>query len=323
MMHSTLAVAFAATTAIAALSLACAPTETAEAASSKSAAAATAPLDAAKVSFEASTNYVAGEPYLVKVEVEAGKNGSQLAPWILTPSAFLVDGVPIGERTDSDLIELPAGAKLTIEYDLGPHLEAKDFALDMVSGISKSNPVEVTAFKAPAKGTNFLEMAPDELSKYLVELRTNRGSMLLEMWPDKAPNHVRNYLDLANSGFYNGVIFHRIIPGFMIQGGDPTGTGGGNGPRVLNAEFSDAKHVRGVLSAARTNDPNSASCQFFIMHQAYPSLDGQYSAFGKLVTGYDTLDLIVNTPRDRGDRPLQEQRILSARVLQRIPKKGN
>jgi peptidyl-prolyl cis-trans isomerase B (cyclophilin B) len=101
----------------------------------------------------------------------------------------------------------------------------------------------------------------------------------------------------------------------MIQGGDPTGTGTGNGKRSLDAEFSNKKHVRGVLSMARSNDPNSASCQFFVMHAAYPSLDGQYSAFGQLREGLDVVDLIVNTPRDPGSKPLQPQVIQKATVV--------
>lgn len=312
MMHSTLAVAAAATTVLVAGTIACSPSGASESTTVVAA-------DAAKVSFEAPVSLVGGQPFLVEISIEAGKNGSQLAPWILTPAAFLVDGVPLGTRTDSDLIDLPPGAKLTIEFDLLPYLEVKSFELDMVSGISKTDPIAVTAYDAVPGDTNFLELPLDQLDQYVVELRTNRGDMLVEFWPDKAPNHVRNYLDLANSGFYDGLIFHRIIPGFMIQGGCPDGSGMGGGPRRLQAEFNDAKHVRGVLSMARSNDPNSASSQFFVMHQAYPSLDGQYSGFGKLVSGYEVLDLIVNTPRDRSDRPLQEQRIVDARVMKRVP----
>jgi peptidyl-prolyl cis-trans isomerase B (cyclophilin B) len=170
---------------------------------------------------------------------------------------------------------------------------------------------------APA-GLDFLELPVDQLDDYRVLLRTNLGNMLLEFWPEAAPNHVRNFLDLAYTDFYDGIIFHRVIPGFMIQGGDPTGTGRGSGPRMLDAEFSTEpryEHLPGVLSMARSNDPNSASCQFFVMHGKAEALDGQYSAFGKLVRGQEVVDAIVNTPRGQGDRPNQPQTIESATVV--------
>jgi peptidyl-prolyl cis-trans isomerase B (cyclophilin B) len=149
-----------------------------------------------------------------------------------------------------------------------------------------------------------------------VILRTVRGDITVKFWPDVAPNHVRNFLDLSYTGFYKGTTFHRVIPGFMIQGGDPTGTGTGSGPRQLQSEFqAQKKHLRGVLSMARSSDPNSASCQFFIMHAAAPSLDNQYSAFGEVVTGMDAVDKIVNTPRGGNDKPKEPQTILEALVV--------
>ncbi|HEX6883170.1 MAG TPA: peptidylprolyl isomerase [Planctomycetota bacterium] len=157
-----------------------------------------------------------------------------------------------------------------------------------------------------------------ELAKYWVLLTTNRGDLLAEFWPDVAPNHVRNFLDLSHTGFYDGTTFHRVIPGFMIQGGDPDGSGSGNGPRILKAEFNAKKHVPGVLSAARTPDPNSASCQFFVMHANAPHLDGQYSGFGQLVTGLDVVDRIVKTPRGQGDRP-HEPQIIERAVVVKAP----
>src|SRR5262249_38224160 len=147
------------------------------------------------------------------------------------------------------------------------------------------------------KGLDFTKMSADDLGKCHVVLQTNRGDMELEFWPDIAPKHVANFLDLAYTGFYNGTTFHRVIPGFMIHGGDPTGTGTGNGPRKLKAEFNAKKHEPGVLSMARTADPDSASCQFFIVHAKAPNLDGQYTAFGKLVSGLDVVDKVAKTPR--------------------------
>ena len=115
-----------------------------------------------------------------------------------------------------------------------------------------------------------------------VTISTDFGDMRLSFWPDKAPKHVENFVELAESGFYDGLTFHRIIDGFMIQGGCPKGTGTGDGPRRLQAEFNDGRHVLGTLSMARAQDPNSASCQFFICLADAAFLDGQYSAFGQI-----------------------------------------
>lgn len=143
---------------------------------------------------------------------------------------------------------------------------------------------------------------------------TTKGKIVLMFFPQVAPKHVANFINLSRTEFYNGTRFHRCMPGFMIQGGDPNsrklevadlwGTGGPqdeSGRRLsVNAEFSKLKHLRGVLSMARSSDPNSAGSQFFIMHADYSSLDGQYSAFGKVVEGLDVVDEIVKTgPTDR------------------------
>ena len=123
---------------------------------------------------------------------------------------------------------------------------------------------------------------------------------MVEFWPDVAPNHVRNFLKLAQSGFYDGTAFHRVIKNFMIQGGCPntkegaTGEPGTGDPGYrIPAEFNDVKHVRGILSMARSSDPNSAGCQFFVMHGEAPGLNGQYTAFGQLESGLETLDKIA------------------------------
>lgn len=141
------------------------------------------------------------------------------------------------------------------------------------------------------------------------------GEMKAELYPEHAPNTVNNFIALANSGFYNGVIFHRVIEGFMIQGGDPTGTGRGGPGYSIKGEFrangfdNKLKHTRGVLSMARSQMPNSAGSQFFIMHDTAPHLDGQYAAFGKLIEGFDILDEIATTETDYGDKPIDEKRI--------------
>ena len=130
-----------------------------------------------------------------------------------------------------------------------------------------------------------------------------------ELYPDKAPNTVNNFLSLVQKGYYNGLIFHRIIAGFMIQGGDPTGTGMGGAQEQIKGEFkmngwdNPLKHTRGVISMARAQNPNSASSQFFIMHKDAPHLDGSYAAFGQVVEGLDVVDEIATTPTDYSDRP--------------------
>ena len=141
------------------------------------------------------------------------------------------------------------------------------------------------------------------------------GVMKAELYPEIAPNTVNNFLSLVNKGYYDGLIFHRVIAGFMIQGGDPTGTGMGGPGYSIRGEFSqngfknDLKHSRGVLSMARSMNPNSAGSQFFIMHVDYPYLDGQYASFGKVIEGLDVVDRIAQTATDRQDRPLKEQKV--------------
>lgn len=141
-----------------------------------------------------------------------------------------------------------------------------------------------------------------------------------ELYPDIAPNTVNNFISLINGGFYNGVVFHRVIQGFMIQGGDPDGTGMGGPGYSIRGEFSgngfqnDLKHTAGVLSMARTAMPDSAGSQFFVMHKDSPHLDGQYAAFGKVTEGMDTVNAIAETDTDWNDRPLKEQRIKTVTV---------
>lgn len=146
------------------------------------------------------------------------------------------------------------------------------------------------------------------------------GVIKAELYPDVAPNTVNNFIDLINRGFYDGVIFHRVIPGFMIQGGDPDGTGMGGPGYSIKGEFSrngfknELKHSRGVLSMARTMDPNSAGSQFFIMVQDAPHLDDQYASFGKVIEGIEVADKIVNAKRDWNDRPYEDQKMKTVTV---------
>lgn len=142
----------------------------------------------------------------------------------------------------------------------------------------------------------------------------------VELYPDVAPNTVNNFISLVKKGYYNGLIFHRVIEGFMIQGGDPTGTGMGGPGYSINGEFksngfnNSLKHSRGVISMARSMMPNSAGSQFFIMHKDSPHLDGQYAAFGKVTEGIEVIDEIAGSKTDYNDKPLVEQKIESVTV---------
>ncbi|MGN1103434.1 MAG: peptidylprolyl isomerase [Candidatus Coproplasma sp.] len=149
----------------------------------------------------------------------------------------------------------------------------------------------------------------------------NGKEIKLELYPDKAPNTVNNFISLANSGFYNGLIFHRVIKGFMIQGGDPAGVGTGGPGYCIKGEFAlngfkqnDVKHSRGVISMARAVNPNSAGSQFFIMHENASYLDGQYAAFGKVISGIETVDEIASVPTNYSDKPRIDQVIKSISV---------
>ena len=149
---------------------------------------------------------------------------------------------------------------------------------------------------------------------------TNGDVMKAELYPEIAPNTVNNFISLVQKGFYDGLIFHRVISGFMIQGGDPQGTGMGGPGYSIKGEFAmngvrnDLKHTRGVLSMARSMMPNSAGSQFFIMHANAPHLDGQYAAFGKVVEGLDIVDKIASVRTGWQDKPVEEQKIQSMTV---------
>ena len=155
----------------------------------------------------------------------------------------------------------------------------------------------------------------------IVTIEMENGSIIkAELYPNVAPNTVNNFISLISKGFYDGTIFHRVIPGFMIQGGDPEGTGMGGPDYEIKGEFTangfqnDLNHTRGVLSMARTTMPDSAGSQFFIMTEDSPHLDGQYASFGMVIEGMEVADEIVNTPRDWHDRPRQEQKMKKVTV---------
>ena len=154
-------------------------------------------------------------------------------------------------------------------------------------------------------------------------IETKFGKIGVEFFEDKAPGHVKNFKDLAKKGFYDGTIFHRVIPGFMIQGGDPNtksddrSNHGMGGPGYsIKAEFNDTPHKRGILSMARSQDPNSAGSQFYIVVKDSAFLDGKYTAFGKVLSGMTVADQIVNAPRDRRDNP-NERIEMKVKVINR------
>ena len=157
------------------------------------------------------------------------------------------------------------------------------------------------------------------MSNPIVTFEMENGKIFkAELYPDKAPNTVNNFLSLVNKGFYNSIIFHRVIAGFMIQGGDPDGRGTGGPGYHIKGEFSgngftqnDISHERGVLSMARAQHPDSAGSQFFVMHEDGDFLDGQYAAFGRVIEGMETVDEIANIKTDWYDKPYEEQKMKS------------
>ena len=178
-------------------------------------------------------------------------------------------------------------------------------ALAAVAMLAASAPIVIPYLKsrAPA-GSATSSGSTSEYAKKQARIKTHFGDMVARFFPDVAPKTVKNFCDLAQKGFYNGLVFHRVINGFMIQGGDPQGNGLGGPGYTIKAEFSSKPHIRGTLSMARAQNPDSAGSQFFIVHGAHADqLDGQYTVFGELVSGLSVLDQIA-TARCNGDRPL-------------------
>lgn len=167
----------------------------------------------------------------------------------------------------------------------------------------------------------FIQYANDVKENPIATITMENGDeIVIELMPKIAPNTVANFIALANANFYDGLIFHRVIPSFMIQGGDPNGTGQGGPGYTIDGEFTGngfnnvLSHERGVISMARSSDPNSAGSQFFIMVDTATHLDGNYASFGKVVSGLDTVDAIVNSERNSNDKPLEDQVIKSIRI---------
>lgn len=199
-------------------------------------------------------------------------------------------------------------------------LLATVFAILLISGCSgtsKDNGTDQDAGQDALQG-----------SETVVILKTVQGDITVRFFAETSPEHAKNFIEHSKSGLYTGTLFHRVIPGFMIQGGDPNskddnpandGMGGysylGEG-NMLNAEFNDIPHTRGILSMARSRDVNSAGSQFFVMHAEYPSLNGQYTVFGEVIDGIEVVDMIVSSPKNNRDRPNSDQRIEAVEVVE-------
>jgi len=189
-------------------------------------------------------------------------------------------------------------------------------AIALFAGCKRAEPPKNEP-KNEAKTGNAVTKSADQLSVEEMEkmpavIETNQGTIKFKCFPRQAPNHCRNFIKLAQTGFYNGLIFHRVIPGFMIQGGDPNGNGSGGPGWSVNAEFSDLPHLKGTVSMARRADPNSAGSQFFICLEPRPDLNGRYTVFGQVIQGQEVVDKIGATATtgpngNPPDRPLEPQ----------------
>lgn len=183
----------------------------------------------------------------------------------------------------------------------------------ILGGCSTNTDKKETQAQAPKK----IQVEKNPVVTIVME---NDKQIKVELYPEVAPNTVLNFISLVQKGFYDGLTFHRVIPGFMIQGGDPEGTGTGGPGYTIRGEFrsngfkNNIKHETGVISMARSNNPNSAGSQFFIMVKNAPQLDGEYAAFGKVIEGMETVNEIVNVERDSKDKPIHEQKMKKVTV---------
>jgi peptidyl-prolyl cis-trans isomerase B (cyclophilin B) len=198
-------------------------------------------------------------------------------------------------------------------------------ALGIALGLCAVNAEETNKIAAKPTETKPKEEIKTVNTNEVAVIKTSEGVMVAEFYPDVAPGHVENFKKLANKGFYDGTCFHRVIKGFMIQGGDPLTKDEANQARwgtgdpgyKIKAEFNDKPHTRGVLSMARSNDPNSAGSQFFICHGDPSFLDHQYTVFGKLIKGDDVLEKIATTQTLPGDRPVKRMNVESVKIVPR------
>jgi len=262
---------------------------------------------------------------IIEVKADAEVPGDLLSGTSLDVKVDDKPGPRVEDKGKGGSVFLTAGTRIERSIVLPaarfvPTSDAAGFAVVAVAwaGVAGANCV----FKI-APDSSKIDLATLDLKKTQVVLVTSHGEMTVSFLPDKAPGHVMNFLTLAKQGFYDGTKFHRVIRNFMIQGGDPNTKddkkqalwGQGGSGKNINAEFNDTKHVRGTLSMARSSDPNSASSQFYIVHKDSNHLDNQYTAFGNLVAGADTLDSIANTQVAPGDRPIEPVVLFAAVIL--------
>lgn len=231
----------------------------------------------------------AGRDARFLIEISSS-SGFGMNPSMLDASCFRV-------RLESGEVLTPGGGELVSRlFDLGSNASISR-AVDLKSVLKglKTQDIEVWwefgELKSEIVSARVYEW---DLKEIEAVIQTTKGEMVLRFFPDKAPVTVKNFVDLSLKGFYDGLKFHRVVPGFMIQGGCPSGDGTGDPGYFIPGEFSDISHERGVISMARSEDPDSAGCQFFIMHQDNPGLDGLYAAFGKMVSGFEALDDLAN-----------------------------
>ena len=274
--------------------------------------------DAAEVRYALSVPevYIEGESFEVELNIQAGGAATQVPAWALSPAAFSVKGTALGSRKGKASLPLAAKQGVTTRLNIGPALTAAmlkgNSELVLNLNLGEGQEVRVPILRGAPEGLDFMTMPAEQLSGYQVVLLSMHGPMRAELWPDVAPNHVRNFLDLAYTGFYDDNHFHRVVPGFMIQGGSARPER--PAPRTLKNEFNARRHVPGVLSMARfgvdSKDKNgktipafdSASSEFFVMHAVYPSLDGKYTGFGKVLTGMPAVEAVVDSVKAVFDR---------------------
>lgn len=265
-------------------------------------------------SLTAPTLYVEGEPFLAQVRIEAPLDRRTKIPaWALSSAGFRLDGSALGMGGAEDVVSLAPGQVLETTLDLAEVIrrsesfQGRDFRFEYV-GVPGAEAIEVYYLERAERGIEFMQLPEAQLADYDVLLMTMHGPIWLELWTDIAPEHARNFLDLAYRGFYDDNQFHRVVPGFMIQGGSSRPDR--PAPRRVKNEFNDRRHVAGVLSMARlpvdTKDEkgntipqfDSATCEFFIVHKTSPHLDGKYTAFGKVVLGLDALEKVADSVKD-------------------------
>jgi len=254
--------------------------------------------------------HILGDAFEVQLDIQAPEGtAAEIPAWALSEAAFSIKGKALGKRERGKGLPLSAGQHITTTLDIGPAMASIDLAeasdLVLRLDLGEGQEIRVPILRAAPKGLNFMTMPLDELSQYQVVLLTLHGPIRAEFWVDVAPNHVRNFLDLAYTGFYDDNQFHRVVPGFMIQGGSAKPSR--PAPRNVKNEFNSRRHVPGVLSMARmsgdTRDKDgklipafdSASSEFFIMHAVYPSLDGKYTGFGKVLSGMPAVEAVVDS----------------------------